>query len=69
MEISDDDGNVLFNIESASELVANARKILTEHGFLSKEFSTADDLLEKRSKISRYATGSEKFDAFLDGGV
>ena len=25
-------------------------------------------MLEKRNKISRYKTGSEKFDAFLNGG-
>jgi DNA repair protein RadA len=65
IEIND---NTLFDIDSASKLIANARKLLTEHDVLSKEFSMADDLLEKRSKISRYNTGSEKFDAFLGGG-
>ena len=64
LEIND----LFFDIESAAKLIGNARKILTEHEILPKEFSTADDLLEKRNKISRYATGSEKFDAFLDGG-
>lgn len=64
LEISDG----LFDIEAASNLVGNARKILTENQVLSKEFSTADDLLEKRNKISKYATGSEKFDDFLNGG-
>jgi DNA repair protein RadA len=68
IEINDNDDNTLFDIDSASKIVANARKLLIEHGVLSKEFSSADDLLEKRSKISRYATGSDKFDAFLDGG-
>jgi len=57
-----------FNVVSASSLIGNARKILTENEVLSKEFSTADDLLEKRNKISRYTTGSEKFDDFLNGG-
>jgi DNA repair protein RadA len=57
-----------FDVESAAKHIANARKILTENEILSKEFSTADDLLEKRSKISKYTTGSEKFDAFLSGG-
>jgi DNA repair protein RadA len=65
IEIND---NALFDIDSASKLVANARKLLTEHGVLSKEFSTADDLLEKRRKISSYSTGSDKFDTFLNGG-
>lgn len=59
LEISDG----LFDIEAASNLVGNARKILTERQILSKEFSTADDMLEKRNKISRYTTGSEKFDS------
>lgn len=57
-----------LDVESASKLIANARKILRENEILSKEFLTADDLLEKRNKISRYATGSEKFDVFLSGG-
>jgi DNA repair protein RadA len=57
-----------FDVVSASSLIGNARKILTENEVLSKEFSTADDLLEKRNKISRYTTGSEKFDDFLNGG-
>lgn len=64
LEISD----TLFDVQSASNLIGNARKILAENEVLSKEFSTADDLLEKRNKISRYTTGSEKFDAFLNGG-
>lgn len=65
MEISDAD----FDVESAARLITNARKILTEYDILSKEFSTGDDLLDKRNKISRYSTGSEKFDAFLNGGI
>jgi len=64
LEISD----ALFDVQLASNLIGNARKILAENEVLSKEFSTADDLLEKRNKISRYTTGSEKFDAFLNGG-
>jgi DNA repair protein RadA len=57
-----------FNAESASILITNARKILIDNEVLSQEFRTADDLLEKRSKLSRYATGSEKFDNLLNGG-
>jgi DNA repair protein RadA len=58
----------LFDIGEASNVIGNARKILSEREILSKEFSTADDLLERRNKISRYTTGSEKFDTFLNGG-
>jgi DNA repair protein RadA len=64
----DIDNDKSFDVDSAFKLVANARKILTEHRILSKEFSTADDLLEKRNKLSRYSIGSDKFDAFLNGG-
>ncbi len=60
--------NAYFDVESAGKLIANARKILTENEILSKDFSTADDLLEKRSKISKYTTGSSNFDTFLNGG-
>jgi DNA repair protein RadA len=63
-EISD----TSIDIESAARLIGNARKILTENDLLSKEFSTADDMLEKRNEISRYSTGSSNFDTFLDGG-
>ena len=57
-----------LNVESAATLIANARKILTENEILTNEFSTADEVLEKRNKMSKYATGSESFDAFLNGG-
>jgi DNA repair protein RadA len=57
-----------ISVESASILIANARKILIDNEVLSQEFLTADDLLEKRSKLSRYATGSENFDNLLNGG-
>lgn len=56
-----------FNIESVSSLIGNARKIHVECEIL-KEFSTVNDLSEKRNKKSRCATGSEKFDALLNGG-
>jgi len=64
LEISD----TSVDVDSAARLIANARKTLTENEILSKEFLTAGDLLEKRNKISRYSTGSENFDAFLNGG-
>jgi DNA repair protein RadA len=63
-EISD----ATIDIDSAAKLVGNARRILTENEILSKEFSTADDMLEERNKISRYSTGAASFDTFLNGG-
>jgi len=61
--------NNFVDIHSAARLIANARKILTDNEILSKEFSTADDLFDRRNKISRYKTGSSNFDAFLNGGI
>jgi DNA repair protein RadA len=61
--------NNFVDIHSAARLITNARKILTRNEILSKEFSTADDLLDRRNKISRYKTGSSNFDAFLNGGI
>jgi DNA repair protein RadA len=67
-ELASEISDTSIDIESAARLVGNARKILTENGLLSKEFSTADDMLEKRNGISRYSIGSSNFDTFLDGG-
>jgi DNA repair protein RadA len=63
-EISD----AFIDVESAAKLIGNARKILTDNEVLSNEFLTADDMLETRTKISRYATGSSNLDALLNGG-
>lgn len=57
------------SVETASTLIANARKILAEHKVLADGFSTADQILEKRNKISRYKTGADQFDDFLNGGI
>ena len=54
-----------LSVESASRLIANARRILIENGGLTNEFSTADKVLEKRNRMSRYTTGSDNFDDFL----
>jgi DNA repair protein RadA len=61
-------GNTSLDLNSASAIIANARKILVEHEVLEKEFLTADQMLDKRNKIIRYATGSHRFDALLNGG-
>ena len=67
-ELAFEINDAFIDVESAAKLIGNARKILTENEILSNEFSTADDLLETRNKISRYTTGSSKFDALLNGG-
>jgi DNA repair protein RadA len=61
-------GNTSLDLNSASAIIASARKILIEHEVLEKEFSTADQMLDKRNKVIRYATGSHRFDALLNGG-
>ena len=38
-------------------------------GALIKEFSTADQVLERRKSLVRYTTGSKNLDDFLKGGV
>jgi DNA repair protein RadA len=59
------------DLETMSELVMKAKKTLIDSGWLDKEFSTAEDLFEKRKKLFRCTTGSKKLDIFLaasDGG-
>ena len=68
MELALEYEDTSLNIESASTLITNARKILIENQVLTNEFSTADEVLEKRNKLSKYATGSESFDRLLNGG-
>jgi DNA repair protein RadA len=68
IELASEFDDTSISVESASVLIANARKILTEYRVLADEFSTADKVLEKRNKLTRYATGSESFDVLLNGG-
>jgi DNA repair protein RadA len=55
--------------ETISELVLKAKKALTDSGALMKEFSTADQVLERRKSLVRFTTGSKSLDDFLKGGV
>lgn len=55
--------------EVISELVLKAKKALIESGALVKEFSTADQVLERRKSLLRFTTGSKNLDDFLEGGV
>src|ERR687886_2348734 len=55
--------------ETILELVLKAKKALVDSGALVKEFSTADQVLERRKSLVRYTTGSENLDDFLKGGV
>jgi RecA/RadA recombinase len=44
--------------------VLKAKKALADSGALSKEFSTADQVLERRKSLVRYTTGSKNLDDF-----
>jgi DNA repair protein RadA len=64
------EGNaVSADTETISELVLKAKKALVDSGALIKEFSTADQVLERRKSLVRYTTGSKNLDDFLKGGV
>ena len=51
IELASEYEDSTINVESASALIANARKILVENGVLTNEFSMADEVLEKRNKL------------------
>ena len=64
------EGNVISaDKETISELVLKAKKALVDSGALIKEFSTADQVLERRKSLVRYTTGSKNLDDFLKGGI
>ena len=64
------DGNTISaDTETISELVLKAKKALVDSGALIREFSTADQVLERRKSLVRYTTGSKSLDDFLKGGV
>ena len=64
------EGNAIAaDTETISELVLKAKKALADSGALVNEFSTADQVLERRKSLVRYTTGSESLDDFLKGGI
>jgi DNA repair protein RadA len=64
------EGNAISaDTETISELVLKAKKALADSGALAKEFSTADQVLERRKSLVRYTTGSKRLDDFLKGGI
>ena len=54
---------------AALELVMKAKKALVDSGLLYKDFSTAQDILDRRKNLLRCTTGSAKLDSFLKGGI
>jgi DNA repair protein RadA len=57
------------NEQVALELVTKAKKALVDSGLLYKDFSTAQEILERRKSLIKCTTGSSKLDAFLKGGI
>jgi DNA repair protein RadA len=57
------------NEDVALGLVMKAKRALIDSGVLVKDFSTAEDLLERRKKLVKCTTGSSRLDSFLKGGV
>jgi DNA repair protein RadA len=53
----------------ALELVTKAKKALVDSGLFFKDFSTAQDILDRRKNLLRCTTGSAKLDSFLKGGI
>ena len=53
----------------ALELIMKAKKALIDSGLLAKDFSTAQEILEKRQNLLKCTTGSSKLDSFLKGGI
>jgi Rad51 len=51
------------------ELVMKAKKALIDSGLLAKDFSTAEEILERRKYLLKCTTGSSKLDSFLKGGI
>jgi DNA repair protein RadA len=54
---------------AALELVTKAKRALVDSGLLYKDFSTAQEILDRRRNLLRCTTGSAKLDSFLKGGI
>ena len=49
--------------------MTKAKKALIDSGLLYKDFSTAQDILDRRKNLLRCTTGSANLDSFLKGGI
>jgi len=55
-----EDGSILTGTDAqvALELVMKATRALIDSGLLAKDFSTSEQILERRKNLRRYTTGS-----------
>jgi Rad51 len=56
------------DIHVALDIVMKAKKALIDSGLLARDFSTAEEILERRKALIGCTTGSSKLDSFLKGG-
>ena len=70
-QLIEDGGGILTGADEhvALELVLKAKKALIDSGSLAKDFSTAEEILERRQNLLKCTTGSSKLDSFLKGGI
>ena len=66
-----EEGGILTGTEAqiALDIVMKAKKALIDSGLLAKDFSTAEEILERRKDLRKCTTGSAKLDSFLKGGI
>ena len=66
-----EDGGILTGADThvALDIVMKAKKALIDSGLLAKDFSTAEQILERRKNLLKCTTGSSKLDSFLKGGI
>jgi DNA repair protein RadA len=57
------------DIETISHAIVKAKQKLIEDGFLQRDFSSAEDMLEIRKRLVKFTTGSQSLDIFLGGGI
>ena len=66
-----EDGGILTGADThvALDIVMKAKKALIDSGLLARDFSTAEEILERRKALIKCTTGSSKLDSFLKGGI
>ncbi|MGB6593112.1 MAG: hypothetical protein WBE68_16565 [Candidatus Nitrosopolaris sp.] len=70
-QLIEDGGSTLTGVDEhvALELVMKAKKALIDSGLLFKDFSTAEEILERRKNLLKCTAGSSKLDSFPNGGI
>jgi DNA repair protein RadA len=61
--------SVAADVDTLAQLVMKAKNALIDSSVLSKEFCTAQEILERRETLVRFTTGSKNLDTFLKGGI